>query len=99
MSSDPITEPDLQELASVASAYQSALDQTKLHLSQLGYSATTRVKTTGTLVEKLQRESTRLSQIQDLAGARIVVVNRAEQDDAVKLIQEVFDRIETAPVR
>ena len=91
ISSDPITESDLQELAFVAHAYQTALDQTKLHLGQLGYSATTRVKTTGTLIEKLQRESTRLSQVQDLAGARIVVANRAEQNDAVNQIRKAFD--------
>lgn len=93
-SSDSITESDLQELAIVASAYQSSLDRTKLRLGQLGYSATTRVKTTGTLIEKLQRESARLSQVQDLAGARIVVVNRAEQNDAVNEIREVFERLE-----
>jgi ppGpp synthetase/RelA/SpoT-type nucleotidyltranferase len=93
-SSDSISESDLQELAIVASAYQSALDRAKLHLGQLGYSATTRVKTTGTLIEKLQRESARLSQVQDLAGARIVVVNRAKQNDAVNEIREVFERLE-----
>jgi ppGpp synthetase/RelA/SpoT-type nucleotidyltranferase len=93
-SSDSITESDLQELAIVARAYQSALDRAKLHLGQLGYSATTRVKTTGTLIEKLQRESARLSQVQDLAGARIVVVNRAEQNDTVNEIREVFECLE-----
>lgn len=91
ISSDPITESDLQELAFVAHAYQTALDHTKLHLGKLGYSATTRVKTTGTLIEKLQRESTRLSQVQDLAGARIVVANRAEQNAAVNQMRKVFD--------
>ena len=89
-SSDSITESDLQELAIVASAYQSSLDRTKLRLGQLGYSATTRVKTTGTLIEKLHRESARLSQVQDLAGARIVIEDRAKQNEAVERIKEVF---------
>ena len=48
-----------------------------------GFSPTTRVKTQGTLIEKLRRESgMRLSRVQDLAGARIVVSDRLEQDQA-----------------
>jgi hypothetical protein len=69
---DQVIEVDLVMIAQVAGAYQQALDEAKARLGGLGYPPTTRVKTTGTLVEKLRREAPmRLSQMQDLAGARI----------------------------
>lgn len=37
-------------------------------------------KSTGSLVEKLRRESIRLSQVQDIAGCRVVVADIAEQE-------------------
>lgn len=89
--SDPIEEADLAELAPVLTAYQEVLDQVKAELGRLGYAATTRVKTTGTLVDKLRRETARLSQVQDLAGARIVVPDRAAQDGAVDAIRDALD--------
>jgi ppGpp synthetase/RelA/SpoT-type nucleotidyltranferase len=73
----------LDQLAEVIRAYQVVLDEVKTQLVELGFSPTTRVKTKGTLIEKLQRESgMRLSRVQDLAGARIVVSDRMEQDHA-----------------
>lgn len=56
----------------------------------MGYAASTRVKTTGVLIEKLRRESSRLSQVQDLAGARIVLSDRRQQDEAVERITTFF---------
>lgn len=87
---DSIAEDDLEALAQVVGAYQEVLDGVKSRLTELGYRATTRVKTTGTLVDKLRRETARLSQVQDLAGARIVVPDRAAQDDAVAKIHDSF---------
>lgn len=50
-----------------------------------------RVETLATTREKLQRESTRLSQIQDIAGARIVVDGGLiEQDEVCAAIQSAF---------
>lgn len=62
-------------------------------LEELGYEGPTpRVKTTGTLVDKLRRERPmRLSQVQDVAGARVIVAGRFEQDDAVSAIREHFE--------
>jgi ppGpp synthetase/RelA/SpoT-type nucleotidyltranferase len=86
---DQVVEADRAVLAAVAGAYQQALDEVKVRLVGLGYPATTRVKTTGTLVEKLRREAPmRLSQVQDLAGARIVVRDRLVQDKALRTIRE-----------
>jgi ppGpp synthetase/RelA/SpoT-type nucleotidyltranferase len=89
---DQVAEADRVTLAQVAGAYQQDLDEVKAHLGTLGYAATPRVKTTGTLVEKLRREAPmRLSQMQDLAGARIVVHDRPAQDNAVRLISEDWE--------
>lgn len=88
---DSVSEEDLVGLAQVVDAYQDVLNGVKRRLSGLGFSATTRMKTTGTLVDKLRRESARLSQVQDLAGARIVVPDRITQDEATDKIRAAFE--------
>jgi ppGpp synthetase/RelA/SpoT-type nucleotidyltranferase len=89
---EQVSESDRVTLAQVAGAYQQAVDAVKAQLETLGYAATTRVKTTGTLVEKLRREAPmRLSQMQDLAGARIVLHDRSAQDSAVRLVCEDWE--------
>jgi putative GTP pyrophosphokinase len=47
-------------------------------------------KSTRSIVEKLLRESLRLSQMQDIAGLRIIVPNLVEQDSLVKLLAKDF---------
>jgi ppGpp synthetase/RelA/SpoT-type nucleotidyltranferase len=81
-SPEPIADEDYAMLAQVAQAYQAILDQVEQKLQNLGYQATTRVKTTSTLVDKLRRTPhLRLNSIHDLAGARIVFDGgRWEQD-------------------
>jgi ppGpp synthetase/RelA/SpoT-type nucleotidyltranferase len=77
------SDDELDQLAEVIRAYQVVLDEVKAQFVELGFSPTTRVKTQGTLIEKLRRENgMRLSRVQDLAGARIVVSDRREQDQA-----------------
>ena len=49
-------------------------------------------KSTGSIVDKLHRESIRLSQVQDIAGCRIVVSDVKEQDRIVGLLLNVFPR-------
>jgi ppGpp synthetase/RelA/SpoT-type nucleotidyltranferase len=81
--SESVSETDREAFAVVANSYQAVLDTVTSQLEILGFQATPRVKTTGTLVDKLRRQHTRLSQVQDLAGARITVQDRAAQDAAV----------------
>jgi ppGpp synthetase/RelA/SpoT-type nucleotidyltranferase len=87
-----ISEADYRLLERVADAYQAELDRVEQALRRVGFQATTRVKTTGTLVDKLRRDTTlKLNMIHDLAGARIVVDGgRLEQDRAVERIVEEF---------
>ena len=49
-------------------------------------------KSTTSIVEKLRREKTRLSQMQDIAGCRIITTTLAQQDDAVARLAEIFDQ-------
>ncbi len=47
-------------------------------------------KSTSSIVEKLHRESIRLSQVQDIAGCRVVVADVAEQERVVVSLCAVF---------
>ncbi len=49
-----------------------------------------RLKTLDTTAAKLKRETIRLSQMQDIAGCRIVVSDLDEQDEAVGKLMEIF---------
>jgi ppGpp synthetase/RelA/SpoT-type nucleotidyltranferase len=50
-------------------------------------------KSTTSIIEKLNRESIRLSQIQDIAGCRVVVSDSLEQNRAVELIAKAFENV------
>lgn len=88
---EQVSDDDLEQFAQVASACQAAVGYVRERLAELGYAATPRVKTTGTLVDKLRRQHTRLSQVQDLAGARVVVPDRSAQDRAASQVCEKFE--------
>lgn len=47
-------------------------------------------KSTNSLVEKLKRESIRLTQVQDISGCRMVVLDVPEQDRVVDSLVDVF---------
>lgn len=47
-------------------------------------------KSTSSIIEKLHRESIRLSQVQDIAGCRVVVTDMQEQERVAGLLREVF---------
>lgn len=83
---------DLALFRQIAGHCQAVLSRVQSQLEGLGYEGPTpRVKTTGTLVDKLRREHMRLSQVQDIAGARVIVADRAEQDGAVSAICQLFE--------
>ena len=50
-------------------------------------------KSTVSITAKLQRESIRLSQIQDIAGCRLIVETLSEQDKLVTVLQGLFEDI------
>jgi hypothetical protein len=84
-------EADLAQLRAVLAVYQEVLGQVKVHLRDLGFAPTDRVKTTTTMTDKLRRtHGMELSRVQDLAGARITVLNLAAQDEAKDKIGEFY---------
>jgi putative GTP pyrophosphokinase len=73
----------LRKLEAVRAEYAGAYLRVEHILTEvLGYKVTGRPsKSTVAVIEKLKRESARLSQIQDIAGCRIVAENVRVQDD------------------
>ena len=65
-----VSEEDWELLERILAAHQFALDGVVEHLVELGYEPTSRVKSTGTLIEKLAR-GTSFKSVQDIAGARM----------------------------
>lgn len=57
---------------------------------QLALAPTGREKTTKSIIDKLRRESVRLSQIQDVAGCRVVVPSIMLQDQTVQALGSRF---------
>lgn len=59
--------------------------------NELGLTATGRKeKTTFSIIEKLKRQHIRLSQMQDIAGCRLVLNNRIEQDNTLDKLCTIF---------
>jgi len=85
--SETPSDGDLDALLEVLLGYQQALTETQVRLRSLGYSPTSRPKTTSVLIEKLKRERTSIKSVQDIAGARIVEdCDRDGQDEIVAAI-------------
>ena len=86
------TEEDLRLLdefrRSFSPAYESVI---RIITDQLGLKPTGRpAKSTTSISDKLNRESIRLTQIQDIAGCRLVVSDIPEQDRVVSDLLRVF---------
>ena len=61
---------------------------------QLGLEPTGRpAKSTTSIIDKLQRETIRFSQIQDIAGCRIVVSDLLTQDETAERLRGLFDSV------
>lgn len=86
-------EEDLRQLESLRASYDLPSQVIARQLADLGYKPTMRpMKTTNTIVEKLRRETTmRLSQMQDIAGGRIVgAFDLDEQRSVAGVIDEAL---------
>ncbi|WP_217575371.1 hypothetical protein [Streptomyces sp. GbtcB7] len=96
---DEPSDEDLAALSQLLIAYDDTLASALELVRDLGFDPTSRVKNTGTILEKLARHGgSWLKSIQDLAGMRIVLDgDRAVQDEAVHLITEAFMSAEREP--
>lgn len=88
-----ITEADLRLLdhyrRSFSAAYEVVVEaiRTELALEPTGRPA----KSTTSISDKLRRESIRLSQIQDIAGCRLIVADIAAQESVVRSLTSLFE--------
>jgi len=88
----PVTEADLRLLDAFRRSFSSAYDHVvdvirhELSLEPTGRPA----KSTTSIIEKLRRETTRLSQMQDIAGCRLVVTDVLAQERVVAQLVKTF---------
>jgi Uncharacterized protein conserved in bacteria len=94
-----ITAEVLTDLEDFRSSFGDAYAQVCQRLASLNYVVTGRPsKSTGAIVDKLRRQSSRLSQMQDIAGCRVVVEDTFFQRRALLAIDtyldspQIFDR-------
>jgi GTP pyrophosphokinase len=88
---DPSSD-DLKSLDAYRRSFGDALDVVIRTIGEeLGVTATGRsAKSTGSVIEKLRRESVRLSQMQDIAGCRVKVDDIPDQDAMVSSLCTLF---------
>lgn len=81
--------------------FREAFDEVvqRLSIALPDYHPSGRRKTLDSVIGKMQRQRTRLSTMQDIAGCRIVVPRMVEQNEAVEAIQEAFDTLRTDDLR
>jgi ppGpp synthetase/RelA/SpoT-type nucleotidyltranferase len=89
-----ITEADLRLLDLYRRSFTPAYEIVVGHIRKdLSLEPTGRpAKSTTSISEKLRRESIRLTQIQDIAGCRLTVIDIAEQDTVVQSLNNLFDK-------
>lgn len=96
LKSGAITEDDLRLLdryrRSFTGAYETVVGLVR---DELGLEPTGRpAKSTTSIADKLKRESIRLTQIQDIAGCRLIVADIAEQESVIQSITGLFQQAE-----
>ena len=86
-----LDEDTLSQLQQFRASYDEPMFKAQTLLMNLGFEATSRLKTTNTIIEKLRRERTRLAEMQDIGGLRIVSeADLTKQDQIVKRIVDTF---------
>jgi GTP pyrophosphokinase len=92
----PVSEDDLRQLDSYRESFAEAYEEVVAAVrSATGFEPTGRTrKTPLSIIEKLRREKTmKLSQMQDIAGCRVVVADIPEQDRVVERLSRAFAKV------
>src|SRR2546423_10604304 len=89
------SEEDLRLLDSYRRSFGDGYEDVVSHIrNQLNLEPTGRpAKSTTSIIDKLQRESIRLSQMQDIAGCRVTVDDISAQDEAVAQLNNLFHKL------
>ncbi|MEP7012810.1 MAG: RelA/SpoT domain-containing protein [Acidobacteriota bacterium] len=91
LKSGDLTESDLRLLDDYRRSFGEAYEAVVEKIVRRGQAPTGRLaKSTLSIVDKLRRESIRLSQMQDIAGCRVIVADIAEQEDYVPALAADF---------
>jgi len=90
-----MSDADLKLLDAYRRSFASGYEQVIAAIrSTVDYPPTGRpAKSTTSIVEKLHRESIRLTQMQDIAGCRLVVPQVARQNKVVRLLSKKLDAV------
>jgi ppGpp synthetase/RelA/SpoT-type nucleotidyltranferase len=89
-----LNESDLRELDEYRRTFAGPYAEVVEQLRRLGLEPTGRpAKSTPSIVEKLRRETIRLTQIQDIAGCRVIVENLRDQDLVVAKLLGAFSDV------
>jgi putative GTP pyrophosphokinase len=101
LKSGTISDEDLRELDTYRQSFAADADEVRRIVEETTARPVTArpAKSTSSIVAKLNRETVRLSQMQDIAGCRVLVADRESQDDAIRRISSavgadvaIFDR-------
>lgn len=89
-----ISDDDLRLLDSYRRSFNDAYEEVVGRIrDELGLEPTGRpAKSTTSIIDKLQRESIRLSQMQDIAGCRITVTDMIDQNEVVSKLGALFGK-------
>lgn len=93
---NPFSDSDLKALDDYRRSFIEAYEEVvRIIRGQSGFLelAGRPAKSTSSIIEKLLRENTRLSQVQDIAGCRIVVDGIQEQDRVVALLNKAIPSV------
>jgi ppGpp synthetase/RelA/SpoT-type nucleotidyltranferase len=87
------TDDDLRLLDEYRRSFAEAYDHVMAKIRDTGRQDSTgrRAKSTKSIVDKLRRESVRLSQVQDIAGCRIIVDDLDAQDRITAALTQLFE--------
>jgi putative GTP pyrophosphokinase len=88
----PLVEADLRSPDSYRRSFGEAYETVVRAIREQSQLETTGrpAKSTGSIIEKLRRESIRLTQVQDIAGCRVVVADVPEQERVLKSLRVLF---------
>jgi putative GTP pyrophosphokinase len=89
-----ISDDDLRLLDSYRRSFSDSYEDVVRRIrNELGLEPTGKpAKSTTSIADKLQRESIRLSQIQDMAGCRLIVNDIPTQDNIVNQLRSLFEK-------
>lgn len=94
---DVPSEEDLKLLQDVLADHAMPMATVQAALSTLDLQSTARFKTSGTIIDKLRRDQTRLSKMQDLAGARVVTAEGKGLRDQDGVVNQILQAFPSAP--